>query len=228
MAHDRWQTLSIIVPVGPEEGEYVHLLSDLKRHFRSAEIICVFPAGKKRSIPNVRCLTAATGRASQLNAGAQAACGDVFWFLHADTRVDHPARCGVQAAMKNMLNALSYFNLTFVSQTHRSYRINAWGAGLRSRLFLSPFGDQGFLISRKNFLRIGGFPVTAPYGEDHLFAWRARQQGIPVRCTGQTISTSARKYEQYGRLRLMRLYLLLWIKQVIPESFRYLRSRGVL
>ena len=46
-----------------------------------------------------RVLQAARGRARQMNAGARAACGDVLWFLHADTLATPPAL----AALLNVL-----------------------------------------------------------------------------------------------------------------------------
>ncbi len=224
----RWLSLSIIIPIGPGEREYVNLLADLALYFSGAEIICVFPDSESVPTISAKLISAPHGRAQQLNAGAQAASRPFFWFLHADTRLNPSARSGVVSAMENAPQALSYFNLEFETQTQKPYRLNAWGVRLRSRLFFSPFGDQGFLIHREKFRQSGGFPTKVPYGEDHVFAWRVQQLGIPLYCTGKTLTTSARRYESVGRYTLMWLYHRLWLRQVLPESYRLFRSRGII
>ena len=77
-------------------------------------------------------------------------------------------------------------------------RINEFGVWLRTRLFRLPFGDQGFLLSRANFVRLGGYDETLPSAEDHALIWRARRAGMAIRAIGATISTSARRYAEFG------------------------------
>jgi len=81
-----------------------------------------------------------------------------------------------------------------------------------------PFGDQGFCVTKKKYNLIGGFLETAPYGEDHLFVWHAKQRGIRIRSTNAALKTSARKYRQSGWFTTTLLYYQLWTKQASPEK----------
>ena len=73
------------------------------------------------------------------------------------------------------------------------------------------------------FFSLGGFPEDAPYGEDHLLAWRAHQQGVPLRCTGARLRTSARKYGERGWLRTTARHVYLTYRQALPEAARLWR-----
>lgn len=101
--------------------------------------------------------------------------------------------------------------------------INEIGCWIRSRILGVPFGDQGFALSKQNFERIGGFPEGAPYGEDHLFVWRAKQRGIRLQCTGAPLYTSARRYAETGWVKLTWDYARRWTRQAWPEWRRGVR-----
>ena len=51
-------------------------------------------------------------------------------------------------------------------------QLNAAGANLRSRWLGLPFGDQGLVLPRASFERLGGFDPALRYGEDHALVWR--------------------------------------------------------
>jgi hypothetical protein len=88
-----------------------------------------------------------------------------------------------------------------------------------------PFGDQGFCIRRRDWQALGGFPEAAPYGEDHLFVWKARRAGLPVRPLGLTLLTSARKYRDHGWLRTTARHFLLTYAQAWPQWLEQRRER---
>src|SRR5713101_7604142 len=84
--------ISIIVPV-LNEGEGLRpFLEHLRERAPSAELILIDAAGSE-NVPEAiaelcdRVVTSRRGRASQMNTGANAASGDVFWFVHADCQV---------------------------------------------------------------------------------------------------------------------------------------------
>lgn len=226
------QNLAVIIPVAPGDRAWVDLVADLKRLPLGAEILFVgplpsdaMPLLESLASRNVRWLQVAQGRGCQLNAGAKATHKPYLWFLHADSRFSQPALAALGRSLKLQPNALHYFNLRFLDDGPPLTRVNAVGVWLRSHLFGLPFGDQGFCLRRSLFERLKGFREDAPYGEDHLLVWQARFQGIPLRCTGKTLQTSARKYRDYGWWPTTLNHLILTTKQAFPEWSRLLSAR---
>ncbi len=225
--------ISVVVPVGPAETDLRPFLAYLQNCAAEAEWLFVFcpesQALRSQLVdwPDVSVLLSSAGRARQMNAGAAAAGGDFLWFVHLDSqlallqwRALHNALMSADA-----YHTLYYFKLRFLADGSGPMQVNAWGANLRSRWLGVPFGDQGFCLSRRLFEQLGGYPEDAPYGEDHLLVWRARQQRVQVRCTGAYLPTSARKYAAYGWGRLTLRYQWLWIRQAVPQWCRLVAMR---
>ncbi len=225
--------VSIIIPAGPDEDQFPHLLADLKDLPPSVEKILVLasdpPLENLRDLaerfPGLRVIRSDAGRAVQLNAGARAAQGTHFWFLHSDTRLGLEAYNSLIQALAVAPRALHYFNLKFLSDGPRRVHLNARGAWLRSHLLGIPFGDQGLCLSKITFDRLNGFPEDAPYGEDHLLVWRARQIGTRLRCTGTSLSTSARRYRDRGWARTTIDHFFRTFAQATPEAICWIRTR---
>lgn len=225
--------ISIIIPLGPNEDQVHLLLNDLAFLSDEVEIILVPSAVNtsfqrqilKRSplSKRIRWVPSSQGRGIQMNAGAEAARHPFLWFLHADTRLPPEALTALRAALAAAPEALHYFHLRFIGGGQGWMRMNEWGVRFRSQILGLPFGDQGFCLHRDGFAKIGGFPEHAPYGEDHLLVWSARQAGIRVRCIGVALQTSARKYQQNGWLAVTLKHQFLWIKQALPEVYRLIR-----
>jgi rSAM/selenodomain-associated transferase 2 len=98
------------------------------------------------------------GRGVQLQAGAEAARGDWLLFLHADTVLEPGWRESVEIFCADPANrwraAVFRFALDDESaQARRLERLVAW----RVRWMGLPYGDQGLLISRAFYDRLGGF-----------------------------------------------------------------------
>jgi hypothetical protein len=198
--------LSVIVPVGPGERAWCELLPDLAPLGGVAEVLLVAARGEvpPPSWPDTepasaRWLEADRGRASQQNAGARAATGEILWFLHADSRVP-PAALELARGFARR-DALGYFDLAFRDDGPPWVRLNALGARLRSRWLGLPFGDQGFILPRRLFERLGGFDESLPAGEDHALVWTARRAGVPLLRLGAPLYTSARLYAEAGWFR---------------------------
>lgn len=185
--------LSIIIPLAPTETQQTHLLQDLKQ----------IPALKADI---VQCCKGS--RAVSLNKGAAQARGQWLWFLHADSRVTADNVRALERSIHSYPQALHYFDLAFANNRQQLGLtcLNAWGANLRSKLFGTPFGDQGLCMERNQFRRLGGYSEIAPYGEDLLLVWKAAQAGIKRKRTGSTLVTSPRAYQDRGWLKLTLLF----------------------
>lgn len=221
--------VSVIVPVGPGERAWVGLLEGLARLPGATEILfCGTEPKAPRELlafGRARWVSSPAGRAVQQNTGARAARGRFVWFLHADSVLSPDALPALERALAKAPSALHYFDLRFLEDGPALMKINEAGCWLRSRVLGIPYGDQGFCIERSRFLELGGFPEDAPYGEDHLFLWKARYAGIEPRSVGATLRTSARKYRERGWASLTARYASILAEQAIPEGVKLVKKR---
>ena len=229
-------SLSIVVPLGPDEPQWPPLLDQLTLLPVGSEVLLVghdqmsAPPQLSALPPTLghlrwQWLTAPRGRASQLNAGAAVARGDYLWFLHADTLLRRDNLSTLLRQMARHDGALFYFDLYFADKGSRRLKINEWGARLRSDWLGVPFGDQGFCLRRADFQRLGGYDEIAAYGEDHLLVWAARHQGLTLRRCPVPLATSARKYRRHGWGRLTLRYQWLWLRQAAIPMLRLVKIK---
>ncbi len=135
------------------------------------------------------------GRGAQLAAGAARARGDWLLFVHADTRLD-PAWVGTVKAFIGEMGpeCAGYFRFALDDERFRA-RLLEHMVALRSRAFALPYGDQGLLISRSLYERIGGFPLL-PLMEDVAIARRLAHRHL--RPLSARAVTSAARYRRDG------------------------------
>lgn len=203
--------LTVVVPVGPGDAPTPALCAQLAAlpsavvvrvvHAEGdehAHDIAAITASAAASGPRWDLVRAARGRASQLNAGTRGSDGPWLWFLHADcvpTAATLPALARFIARGEP---ALGYFDLRFLDDGPALMRLNALGVWLRSHCLRLPFGDQGLVLPRAVFEKLGGFDTDLARGEDHDLVWRARRAGVPLRPVGAPLLTSARRYAEHG------------------------------
>jgi glycosyltransferase A (GT-A) superfamily protein (DUF2064 family) len=184
--------LSIIIPVGKEETNF-HLIQQIRNQFVDSEIILVcdskFDRKNLASISYHQLLFIDNStRAKALNEGSRCAKYSYLWFLHLDSNINNITPKDVERLEDNQLY---YFSLAFENSLNT---FNAIGANYRSKLLSIPFGDQGFLMSKKLFFFIGMFNEAISRGEDHEFIWRAKSLEVAITMLNKTIITSSRKY----------------------------------
>jgi len=150
-----------------------------------------------------RVLNSAPGRARQMNAGAQAATGEVLWFVHADTGV--PADSDVLILQAVQGDAVWGRFDVCLSGRQPLLRIVAWLMNLRSRITGIATGDQGIFVKRAVFTAVGGFPEI-PLMEDIALSRALKQHAHPI-CLRTRLVTSSRRWERDG---IVRTILLMW------------------
>lgn len=201
--------LTVVVPVGPGDVLSPDLRMQLCALPRAAQVcvVCVDEAAAHRvrdsfdrSVPGPQwdCINAAAGRASQQNAGAELARNQWVWFLHADALLAPATLPALARLVENDAPALGYFDLRFLDDGPALMALNTLGTWVRSRCLGLPFGDQGLVLPRDTFMRLGGFDPSLDGGEDHDLVWRARHAGVTLRALRAPLYTSARKYAQRG------------------------------
>ncbi len=148
-------------------------------------------------------LTAPPGRGGQMKKGAEAARAPWLLFLHADTVLEEgwaeEAGAFIDAAGANQ--AAAVFTLQFYNPG-LAPRLVATGAMARTKLFKSPYGDQGLLISRALYDEVGGFS-DMPLFEDVDIIQRivARKGRAALHILKSKAVTAADRYERDGYLR---------------------------
>jgi rSAM/selenodomain-associated transferase 2 len=199
------QRLSVVVPALNEAagiGAALEALAPLRA--RGHEVIVVDGGssdGTARLAHGLcdRLLTAARGRAVQMNAGALAARGEAFLFLHADTRLPPNADEAILSSLKT--HRWGRFDVS-IEGRHPLLKLVAWAMNLRSRLTGIATGDQAIFVRREAF---GGFPEIALM-EDVAFCKAMKRRGAPA-CLRGRVLTSARRWESRGVLRTI---VLMW------------------
>ena len=203
--------ISIIIPVLNEASTIQQFLESLRDRAGDAEIIVVDGGSSDDTFELARarcdqCLRSARGRARQMNSGAVAASGNIFWFLHADTEV--PADCiqKICDVFRDPEVVGGFFRIRIPSRGF-VYRLTDSLAHYAGLILQMRFGDHGFFCRRTVFREIGGFPEL-PLMEDAEFFRELRQRGriaiVPSRLT-----SSPRRYEQIGPWRLTVAYGLI-------------------
>lgn len=201
---------SIIVPVLNEEAVLEKLLVHLTKqcaHY-DYELLIVDGGSTDNTISIAqrygKVIHAARGRASQMNAGAANAQGDVLLFVHADTRLPREAFIAIQQSLLSPEVVGGAFRLCFNCERW-PYRLVAFCTNLRSRISTIFTGDQAYFIRAGSFHAIGGYP-DQPLMEDIEIIARLHKVGKVI-LLPLYVTTSARRHEKNG---LFRTVLLMW------------------
>ena len=192
-------SISVIIPTLEEEDNIADCLASTGD---DAAIERIVADGGSRDLTveiardmGARTLTAAKGRAAQMNAGAREAKGEILMFLHADTRL--PAgfdRLAADALGKTGVAAGAFeFRL---DSTSPGLRFIEAVANWRSRRLQLTYGDQGIFLNASVFRAIGGYPEI-PIMEDVELIRKLRKRGR-IETLAVPAVTSARRWRELG------------------------------
>ncbi len=203
--------ISIIVPT-LNEAPLIHaFLLHLRERARDAEIVVV-DGGSQDGTAEIAAdlcdtlLKTKANRAIQMNAGADLATGEVFWFLHADVEIPSQALHEINRALDSPHVVGGYFRIA-LPRSELVYRLTDSLAHYLGLLLRMRCGDHGIFCRRRAFQELGGFP-TLPLMEDVEFFRAACRLG-KMRAISHRIGVSPRRYEAIGPLRLSLAYGLL-------------------
>jgi rSAM/selenodomain-associated transferase 2 len=168
------------------------------------------------------------GRGSQLRGGADTAKGPWLLFLHADTVletgwVEQAAHFISRIERGERPEAAATFRFALDDEGLMPWLLERLVA-LRFLLFRLPYGDQGLLIRKSLYQRLGGFPPV-PLMEDVAFV-RKLKRGELVMLKSRAV-TSAQRYQRDGYLaRSLRnlCCVLLYFFRVPPKLLQRLYS----
>jgi len=165
--------------------------------------------------------TAPKGRASQMNVGAAAACGEWLLFLHADTLLP--------AGAIRRLNVIESDRTVQAGGFMHQFSGDDWR--LRMISFLDNFrcansriiyGDQALFVRRTLFHQLGGFP-NQPILEDVAFCETLLTITQPLLLSPPVV-TDSRKFIQMGVWRSFARVLAIilhveWGLPTLPRAF---------
>lgn len=204
--------VSIIVPTYNEKETIDSMLCQLRPLRHEAEIIFVDGGSSDGTLTRVenagsdfKIIRSGKGRGSQLNRGAEAATGDILFFLHCDSKL--PAKPIEQIRKVMMSHDWGYFGVKFPSNNFFMIT-NRMNSNLRASAGRIVFGDQGIFIDRKVFKETGGFP-DIPIMEDYSFSLKLRKLGIKPGRTSHRLETSPRRYGK-GTFSILKTELLMF------------------
>jgi rSAM/selenodomain-associated transferase 2 len=192
--------LSIVVPALDEAASISDAVRDA---LAQADEAIVVDGGSRdgtgvlAAAAGARVLQAPRGRASQMNAGAAVAQGDVLLFLHADCRLPAGAGDAVRAAV----GAGARWGRFDVRLDSPRASLAVVGAmmNLRSRLSGIATGDQALFIDRALWEALGGY-APIPLMEDVELCTRLRRVARCA-CLRERVTVSARRWETRGIVR---------------------------
>ena len=146
----------------------------------------------------VQVLNTSPGKAAQMNAGAEAAHGDILLFLHCDTKLAPGFVEQVRGALSQPGVSAGAFRLSIDGQG-LGLRVIEWLINFRSNVLQMPYGDQGIFVTTDMFFSVGPFP-SQPIMEDFQLMRKLKKKGrieiLPLNAT-----TSARRWERLGVLK---------------------------
>ncbi len=199
--------ISIIVPVLNEAERIENLIYSLQALKGEKEII-ISDGGstdgtleKLKNFSDVIVINAPSGRATQMNAGAEKATGDVFWFVHADSVPAISSIKDIEFVIKNGAVG-GFFRLHFYDAHDKFIKFIERTSHTRAKNFCLIFGDQGLFLRRDIFEKLNGF-ADISLMEDWEISRRLKnfhKKGY-IKAIDSQIGTSARRYITNGRIK---------------------------
>lgn len=201
--------VSVVIPTLNEAANIAQTLS-LVRQTGECELIVVDGGSSDGAFEIAQqyadlVIAAPRGRAKQMNAGAQAATGDILLFLHADTILPSEFSKLLHHALEDLTIIGGRFDVR-LDAVGWQFRMIETMMNIRSRLSRISTGDQAMFVRREIFLALGGFPELELM-EDIEFSRRLKRMG-KIACLRERVQTSARRWQRDG---VCRTIMLMWM-----------------
>ena len=219
-------TVGVVIPTLNEGANLPDLLADLRRVALPLEIVVADGGSRDDTVMIARSagadvVSASRGRAAQMNAGAAVCSTEWLCFLHGDVRLPDGARHQLEQTVMDPRSDAAVWRLA-IEADGLWFRVLEWGALVRDRVGGLPYGDQGILVRRRLFERLGGYPHL-PLMEDVAFIRALRRHARITRLPAPVV-VSARRWTAGGPLRaLLRNTLLLGAYTVGVSPHRLVR-----
>lgn len=219
--------ISIVIPVLNEAETIEDLLQHISENVLATSVseIVVVDGGSDdnsrdivtrfadNSLINVVSVSSNKGRAKQMNAGAKISTGSILYFLHADSYPPNGFDSLIISEVEKG-NSAGCFRLKFDSN-HPVLRISQWFT--RFNFNFCRGGDQSLFVTRNAFDELNGYNESYTIYEDCEFINRiyAKYKFVII---NDRLTTSARKYEQQGTVKLQYHFFVIHLKKMLGAS----------
>jgi len=209
---------SVIIPTLNEADQITTCIQAVRQLDPDVEVIVADGGSRDQTLAlaqasGARVVAAPRGRGVQLNAGAAVASGDIFVFLHADTRLPAQAFTLLTHIFADPHVQIAKFRLSFDDNNCLLALVARfmWFDSL-----LSSYGDQCMVIRRELFTALGGFPDWPLFEDVELF--RRARAVTPIYVVPAQVVTSARRFRTNGIVRQLLHDFWLWWQYLIGVS----------
>jgi uncharacterized protein len=198
--------ISVIIPTLNEENNISLCLEQFKDK-KNIEVIVADGGSTDGTVEiadsyGCKIIISDKGRAVQQNSGAAAAGSNVLLFLHADTVLPQNFEYEVYKTLSLKNTSCGAFKVK-ISGKNKFFGFVSFLINLRSFLFGSPYGDQALFMTKKTFVKAGGFKELFIM-EDYDLVSRLKKTGR-IRASDKKVITSGRRWERLG---IMKTFLI--------------------
>ena len=193
--------LSVIIPTLNEELTIEKTLEAISRLINVEEIIIVDGGSSDKTIEKIENFEkiketklinfGEANRGKQMHEGTKFAEGDIFWFVHADTRPTQGSGEQIKRHMRYSEVIGGNFEIIFSGES-RWAKFLTWLYPQLLSLELV-YGDSAFFVRREIYEKMGGFK-SFPLFEDLDFYKRLKKHGRFVH-VNLPVVTSSRRFE---------------------------------
>lgn len=218
--------ISVVIPTLNEELALPATLAAVSRLEAVSEIIVADGGSSDATLIiarefSARIVQIEPGRGLQLDAGAKAASGDVFWFLHADTLPPDDADEQIVKALRDEKTIGGNFEIRFDGKSSAA-KFLTW-LYPKLRVLDLCYGDSAFFVRRAIYERSGGFS-DLPLFEDVEFYRRIQRYGRFVHLN-PFVTSSSRRFENRSFVLTFARWSLFQGLYWIGVSPRFLAAR---
>ena len=208
--------VSIIIPTFNEEENIVQIITYLHSIIQKDDVEIIMADGGSTdktiefadNLNVVTTISPVKGRAGQMNHAVTLATGDVFYFIHADSRPPLTYFTDIENAISKGYNCGCYRSK--FDSNNFMLKINAFFT--RLNVLFCRGGDQTIFVTRQLFEQVGSYKNEMLIMEDYDFLERIRKQGR-FKLFNKATLFSARKYDenswlavQKANLKIVRMY----------------------
>ncbi len=164
------------------------------------------------------------GRARQMNDASKVAKGDIFFFVHADMKLQPNTLNTIQKAVSNGIDGGGFSN----KFDEHNDKIKQIGSILNFRLFDKReqsdkgifYGDNGIFVKKEVFEKLNGFKEI-PIMEDYEFSLRMHKISTVKKIYDPMIVVSSRRHIKAGfwKTRIQWILIRVLYRLKIPPSF---------